>query len=112
MTSREFCMLISWYQHLQLRLGLLVVALVAWLPESDQSLGLPESTSETSTLLSLGVVVATAARVPHPAVPAALAEHASLLCAFGLTSLEGNHTSELILQILQHKKRVKSSPQH
>jgi hypothetical protein len=43
---------------------------------------------------------------PQLVVPAALAGHASLLCACCLISAEGNHTSELILQILQHKKRV------
>jgi hypothetical protein len=51
-------------------------------------------------------MVATAAEVPHLAVPAAPAEHASLLYICCLTSAEGNHTLELILQILQHKKRV------
>jgi hypothetical protein len=81
-------------------------ALAAWWPESNQSPGLAESASETSSLLSSGVVVATAAEVPHLAVPAAPSKHASLLCACCLTSAEGNHTSELILQILQHKKRV------
>jgi hypothetical protein len=46
------------------------------------------------------------AGVPHPVVLPALAEHAFLLCACFLTSAECNHTSELTLQILQHKKRV------
>jgi hypothetical protein len=86
--------------------GAAVVALATWRPESDQSLGLPESASETSAILSLGVVVATTAEVPHPVVPAALAGHASLLCACCLTSVEGNHISEPILQIFQHNKRV------
>jgi hypothetical protein len=44
--------------------------------------------------------------VPHPAELLAPAEHAFLLCACFLTSAECNHTLELILQILQHKKRV------
>jgi hypothetical protein len=79
---------------------------VVWLPESDQSLGLPESTSETSALLSLGVVVATTVGMLHPVVPTALAWHTFHLGACCLTSAEGNHTSELILQILQHKKRA------
>ena len=93
----------------KVEVGAVVATLATWRPKSDQSLGLPKSTSETSAILSLGVVVATAAEVPHPAVPAALAGHASLLCAFCLTSAEGNHISELILQIFQHKKRVYSS---
>jgi hypothetical protein len=86
--------------------GAAVAAPVACLPKSDQSLGLPKSASETSATLSLGVVVVTAAEVPHLAVPTALAGHTYLLYAYCLTSAEGNHTSELILQILQHKKRV------
>jgi hypothetical protein len=41
---------------------------IAWLPGSDQLPELPESASKISALLSLGVVVATAAGVPHPVV--------------------------------------------
>ena len=85
-------------------MGAATTALTAWRPESNQSPGLPESASETSALLSSRVVVATAARVPHLVVPAALAGNASLLFACCLTSAEGNHTSKLILQIFQHKK--------
>jgi hypothetical protein len=77
--------------------GAAVAAPVAWLLESNQSLGLPKSASETSALLSLGVVVATTVGVPHPAVPAALARHASLLYVYCLTSVEGNHTPVSIL---------------
>jgi hypothetical protein len=111
MTSHEFCMLISrhlrhLHLHLRVKVGVVAVALFAWRPESNQSPGLPESASKTSSLLSSGAVVATVAEVPHLAMPAAPAEHASLLCACYLTSVEGNHTLELILQILQHKKRV------
>jgi hypothetical protein len=86
--------------------GAVVATPVAWLPESDQSLGMPESASKTSPLLSLGVVVATTAGVPHLVVPAALAGRAFHLVVCCLTSAKGNHTSELILQIFQHKKRV------
>jgi hypothetical protein len=50
--------------------------------------------------------VATATKVPHPAELDAPAEHAFLLCACCLTSAECTHASELILQNLQHKKRV------
>jgi hypothetical protein len=60
----------------------------AWRLESDQLLGLPESASETYAPLSSGVVVATTAEVPHLAVLAAPAEHASLLYACCLTSAE------------------------
>jgi hypothetical protein len=49
---------------------------LAWLPGSDQSLESPESASETSNLLSLGVVLATVAGVPHSVVLAALAGNA------------------------------------
>jgi hypothetical protein len=41
--------------------GATIAAPVAWLLEYDQSLGLPESASETSALFLLGVGVATAA---------------------------------------------------
>jgi hypothetical protein len=58
-----------------------VAAPIAWLPGSDQSLGLHESVSETSARSSSGVGVATAAGVPHPIVPTALAEHAFHLSA-------------------------------
>jgi hypothetical protein len=75
-------------------------ALVARRPESDQSPGLLEFASKTSAPWSLGVVVATAAEVPHLTVHAAPAEHTSLLCTCCLTSAVGNDTSELISQIL------------
>jgi hypothetical protein len=82
-------------------------AAAKWRPESDQWLELPESASETSARWTSGAGAAGAvAGVPHPPELAAPAEHAFLLCACFLTSAERNHTSELILQILQHKKRV------
>jgi hypothetical protein len=78
-----------------------------WQPESDQWLELPESALRTSARSSSGVGVAVAvAGVPHPAELAAPTEHTFLLCACFLTSAECNHTSELILQTLQHKKRL------
>jgi hypothetical protein len=80
-------------------------AVAEWRPESDRWLELPESASGTSAQWTSGAGVAVAG-VPHPA------EHAFLLCAYFLTSAECNHTSELILQILQLKKRVENSPQH
>jgi hypothetical protein len=85
-----------------------VVAVAAeWRLESDRWLELPESASETSARWTSGAGAAVAvAGVPLPAELAAPAEHAFLLCACSLTSAEYNHTSELILQILQHKKRV------
>jgi hypothetical protein len=82
-------------------------ATAEWRPESDRWLELPESASRTSARSLSGVVVAVAvAGVPHPAELVAPAEHAFLLCTCFLTYVECNHTSELILQILQHKKRV------
>jgi hypothetical protein len=84
-----------------------VVAAVEWRLESDRWLELPESVLGTSAQWSSREVVADAvARVPHPAELVVPAEHAFLLCACFLTSVECNHTSELILQILHHKKRV------
>jgi hypothetical protein len=56
--------------------------------------------------MDIGGGATTAAGVPHPAKLLAPAEHAFLLCAYFLTSAECNHTSKLILQILQHKERV------
>ena len=84
-----------------------IAAAAEWRPESDQWLELPKSASETSARSTSGAGVAVAvAGVPHPAELPAPAEHAFLLCACFLTSVECNHTLELILQILQHKKRV------
>jgi hypothetical protein len=75
--------------------------------ESDRWLELPEFALGTSAQWSSGAVVAVAiAGVPHPTELVAPPEHAFLLCAYFLISAECNHTSELILQILQHKKRV------
>jgi hypothetical protein len=83
------------------------VAAAEWQLESDQWLELPESVSGTSARWTSGAGAAAAvAGVPHPAELLAPAEHAFLLCACFPTSAECNHTSELILQILQHKKRV------
>jgi hypothetical protein len=73
------------------------VAPVAWLPGSNKSLELLESASETSGLLSLGMVVATATGVPHLVVLAALAGHAFHLSACCQTSVETIHTSDLTL---------------
>jgi hypothetical protein len=87
--------------------GPAAVAAAEWRLEFDRWLELPESTSETSARWTSGAgVVAAVAGVPLPAERLAPAEHAFLLCAYSLTSTECNHTSELILQILQHKKRV------
>jgi hypothetical protein len=85
----------------------LAAAAAGWWPESDRWLELPESTSETSARSTSGAGAAAAvAGAPLPAERLAPAEHAFLLCVCSLTSAECNHTSELILQILQHKKRV------
>ena len=86
-----------------------VAAAVAaeWRPESDRWPELPESASETSAQSTSGAgAAAAAAGAPHPTERLAPAEHAFLLCACSLTSAERNHTSELIWQSLQHKKRV------
>ena len=50
------------------------------------------------------VVVAIAAGVPHPMVLAALAGNAFHLNAYCQTSVEGTHTSELILQSFSIRK--------
>jgi hypothetical protein len=82
-------------------------AAAEWRPESDRWLELPGSASGTSARWTSGAGVAAAvAGVPHPVELAAPVEHSFLICACFLTSAECNHTSELIWQILQHKKRV------
>jgi hypothetical protein len=87
--------------------GPAAVAAAEWRPESDRWLELPESALGTSARWTSGAGAAVAvAEAPHPAERLAPAEHAFLLCACSLTSAECNHTSELILRILQHKKRV------
>jgi hypothetical protein len=63
----------------EVEVGAAAVALAAWRLESNQLLGLPESALETSAPFLLGTGMATAAEVPHLAVPAAPVEHASLL---------------------------------
>jgi hypothetical protein len=82
-------------------------AAAEWRLESDRWPELPESALGTSARWTSGAKVAAAiAGVPHPAGLHAPAEHAFLLCACFLTSAECNHTIELIMQILQHKKRI------
>jgi hypothetical protein len=75
-----------------------VVAAAAakWRPGSDRCPELPESALGTSARWSSGAVVAAADEVPHPTGLPAPAEHAFLLYACCLTSIECNHTSELI----------------
>jgi hypothetical protein len=86
---------------------LAATAAAEWWPESDRWLELSESASETSARSTSGTGAAGAvARAPLPVERLAPAEHAFLLCACSLTSAECNHTSELIWQISQHKKRV------
>jgi hypothetical protein len=82
-------------------------AAAEWRPESVQWLELPGSASGTSARWTSGAGAAAAvAEVLHPVERLAPTEHAFLLCTCFLTSAECNHTSELILQILQYKKRV------
>jgi hypothetical protein len=92
--------------------GAVTTALVAWQPGSDQWLELLESALRTSAQLSLGVVVAAAAGVPHLVVLPAPTEHAFLLYAYCLTSVECNHTLELILQTCSIRKEYAILPQH
>ena len=89
-------------------LAAVAAAATEWRPESDRWLELPESASETSARSTSGAGVGAAgaaAGAPPPVERLAPAEHAFLLYACSLTSAECNHTSELIWQILQHKKR-------
>jgi hypothetical protein len=74
---------------------------------SDQLPELPGSASRTSAQWSSGVAVATAAaELPPLGVPAALAEHASHLCACSQTSVGITHISDLTLQSFSIRKDV------
>jgi hypothetical protein len=82
----------------------------ASLLKSDQLPELLGSTSRISTQWSSGVVVANAAvELPPPGVPAALAEHASHLCACSQTSVETTHISNLTLQSFSIRKDIQKS---
>jgi hypothetical protein len=75
-----------------------VAAPVAWLLMSDQLPELLGSASRTSAQWSSGVAVANAAaELPPLGVLAALAGHASHLCACSQTSVETTHISYLTL---------------
>jgi hypothetical protein len=50
-----------------------------------------------------------AAELPLPGVPAALAEHASHLCACSQTSVEITHISDLTLQSFSIRKDIRIS---
>jgi hypothetical protein len=89
--------------------GAVVVAaeLAASLLMSDRLPELPGSASRTSAQWSSGVAVANAAvELPPLGVPAALAEHASNLCACSQTSVEITHISNLTLQSFSIRKDV------
>jgi hypothetical protein len=81
---------------------------------SDQLPELPEFASRTSAQWSSGVVVVAnaAAELPPPGVPAALAEHASHLCACSQTSVETIHISDLTLQSFSIRKDIRKSSKH
>jgi hypothetical protein len=79
----------------------------------DQLPELPRFASRTSAQWSSRVAVANAAaELPLPRVPAALAEHASHLCACSQTSVETTHISDLTLQSFSIRKDIRKSSQH
>jgi hypothetical protein len=78
---------------------------------SDQLPGLLGSASRTSAQWSSGVVVATAAGLLPLGVPAALAVHASHLCAYSQTSVGITHISDLTLQSFSIRKDIRTSSQ-
>jgi endonuclease I len=87
--------------------------LVASLLMSDQFPELPRTASRTSAQWSSGVAVANAVAELAPlGVPAALAEHASHLCACSQTSVETTHISDLTLQSFSIRKDIQKSSQH
>jgi hypothetical protein len=86
------------------------VAAAALLLKSDQLPELLRSASRTFAQWSSGVAVANAAAELHPpGVPAALAEHASHLCACSQTSVETTHISNLTLQSFSIRKDIQKS---
>jgi hypothetical protein len=88
----------------EVEVGVAAVALATLLLKSDQLLGLLESASGTSAQWSSRVVVATAAELSPPGVPAAPTEHVLHLGAYFQTSVESTHISDLTA-VFQHKKR-------
>jgi hypothetical protein len=83
---------------------------VASLLRSDQLPELLGSASRTFAQLSSGVAVANATtELPPPGVHAALAEHASHLCACSQTSVETTHISDLTLQSFSIRKDIRKS---
>jgi hypothetical protein len=86
---------------------------VAWLLRSNQLPGLLGSASRTSARWSSVVAVANAtAELPPLGVPAALAVHASHLCACSQTSVGTTHISDLALQSFSIRKDIRKSSQH
>jgi hypothetical protein len=80
---------------------------------SDQLPKLSGSASRTSAQWSSRVAVANAdAELPPLGVPAALAEHASHLCACSQTSVEITHISDRTLQSFSIRKDIQKSSQH
>lgn len=90
-------------------MGVATAALAASLLGSNQSLGLLESALGTSAQWSSGVVVATAAELHLPRLPAAPAEHALHLGAYSRTSVESTYTSDLTLQSFNIRKDIQKS---
>jgi transcription initiation factor TFIIIB Brf1 subunit/transcription initiation factor TFIIB len=80
---------------------------------SDQFLELPGSASRTSAQWSSGVAMANVAvGLPPLGVSAALAKHASHLCACSQTSIETTHISNLTLQSFSIRKDIRKTSQH
>jgi L-asparaginase II len=80
---------------------------------SDQLPELLGSASRIPAQWSSEVAVANAtAELPPLRVPAALAEHASHLCACSQTSVEITHISDLTLQSFSIRKDIRKSSQH
>jgi hypothetical protein len=87
--------------------------LAASLLMSDQLPELPGFASTTSAQWSSGVAVANVVAELLPlGVPAALAVHASHLCACSQTSVETTHLSDLTLQSFSIRKDIRKFSQH
>jgi hypothetical protein len=90
----------------KVEVGVVAAAPAASLLKSDQLLELFGFAPGTSTQWSSGVVVAIAARLPPPGVPAAPDEHVFHLYACSQTSIESTHTSDPTLQSFNIRKYI------
>jgi hypothetical protein len=96
----------------EVEVGVAAAAPTALLLKSSRLLGLLGLASGKCAQWSSRVVVATAAELPPPWVPAAPAEHVFHLCAYCQTSVESTQISDLTLQSFSIRKDIWKSSKH